>query len=149
LRYDNLSFGNVAAYASFAGFTVSADWIGGALNGQLQMRPQGGASESAVITGVTYRMGPWTMGASYAQVDSQGDARLTGISQRHETEYAAGGAYNIAPGMFLVGEYMYTQRHQGGFDFATNTVATPAGLLTGAGRNGKGQGLMFAMAMNW
>jgi predicted porin len=147
-RYDNLSFFNAAAYASFAGFTISGDWIGGALNGQLAMRPQGGASESAVITGVTYRLGPWTLGASYAQVDSQGDARLTGLSQRHESEYAFGGSYNVAPGMFLVGEYMYTQRHQGGFDFIAGTAAGAGGAPV-ATRDAKGQGLMFAVAMNW
>ncbi len=62
------------------------------------------------------------LGAEVGLIDTQGDARLTGVSQRHEYEVAFGGNYKLAPGVQLVGEYMYTHRHQGGFDFATNTL---------------------------
>jgi hypothetical protein len=43
--------------------------------------------------------------------------------------------------MYLVGEYMYEFRHQGGFDFVAGAVA--------ATRDIHGQGLMFSTVVNW
>jgi hypothetical protein len=161
LAYDNLSFFEAAAYASvssgFGTLTYSIDYIGGALNGQLAMRPKGGAPENGVVTGLTLNNGPITLGVETAFVDSQGNANLTGISQRHEWEVAFGGNYNLAPGIYLVGEYMYTQRHQGEFDFANNAVATGPVSTTGAVGGGNGlstrdaraQGIMFSTVVNW
>ena len=80
-------------------------------------------------------------------MDSQGSGNLTGVSQRREFGVAFGGNYNVAPGLYLVGEYMYQYRHQGDFDFANNTAGTPAnGLGT---RDAKGQGVMFSTVVNW
>jgi hypothetical protein len=140
-RYDNLSFVNAAAAVSFAGVTVAADYIGGALNGQLNMRPQGGVSENAVVSGVTYQNGPMILGAEVGIVNSQGDARLTNISQRRELEVAFGGTYTLAPGLALVAEYQYAQRHQGGFDFNTGTIGTT--------RDIHGQALSIATVVTW
>jgi hypothetical protein len=84
-------------------------------------------------------------------VESQGDARLVGISQRHEYEIAFGGNYKLAPGVQLVGEYMYAHRHQGGFDFGTNTLGQP-GAATTAGtttRDAQGQSFLFATVLTW
>src|SRR6202034_4598794 len=92
--------------------------IGGAVNGQLAERPTGGVGTNAVTAGLTYANGPWILGTSIGLIDTQGDARLTGVSQRHEYEVAFGGAYRLAPGVQLVGEYQYAHRHQGGFDFS-------------------------------
>lgn len=120
VRYDNLSFYKAGVALTAFNTTIAADYIGGAVNGQLAMRPTGGASMNAVVTGITYANGPLVLGAEVGLVDSQGDARLVGISQRHEYEAAFGGSYKLAPGIQVVGEYMYTHRHQGGFDFANN-----------------------------
>jgi hypothetical protein len=144
MKYDNLSFATVAAAASFSGFTVAADYIGGALNGQLAMRPQGGAPENAVVTGITYQNGPIILGLEAAWVDSQGDVRLTKITQRHEWEIAFGGTYTLAPGLQLVGEFMHTERHQGGFDFRTNGLG--AGGTTS---NGQANKLLFSTVVSW
>src|SRR6185312_15944049 len=122
-RFDNLSFVSAAAYLRFdtgmGKLTWAIDYIGGALNGQLAMRPTGGASENAVVTGLTYNNGPLTLGAQFGIVESQGSNSLTSVSQRHEWEVAFGGNYNLAPGLYLVAEYQYESRHQGGFDFFT------------------------------
>jgi hypothetical protein len=145
VKYDNLSFVTGGVYVSYAGFTVAADYIGGAINGQLGMRPQGAPSMNAVTGGVTYTTGPLTVGVTAGVIDHQGDVRLTGISQRHEFEVAFGGNYKLAPGLALVAEYMYTQRHQGGFDFVTG-----ARSLSGAGtRDAKAQGLLFGTVVTW
>jgi hypothetical protein len=145
-RYDNLSFVAAAAYASMTlgsgSLTYSIDYIGGALNGQLAMRPTGGVSEQGGVTGLLYKNGPLTLGAETLLVNSQGDVRLTGISQRHEWEVAFGGNYNVAPGLYLVGEYMYQYRHQGGYDFNTGSVATGT-------RDAHGQGILFSTVVNW
>jgi hypothetical protein len=74
-------------------------------------------------------------------VFSQGSANLTGISQRREFEVAIGGNYNIAPGLYLVGEYQFEARHQGGFDFVAGAV--------GPTRDSHGQGITFSTVVNW
>jgi hypothetical protein len=103
------------------------------------------------MTGITYTSGSISLGAQIGLIDTQGDARLTGVSQRHEYEVAFGGTYKAAPGVQLVGEYMYMHRHQGGFDFATNTLGTPGGSATAGTttRDAQGQGFMFATVLTW
>ena len=142
LKYDNLSFVSTGAALTYSGFTLAANYIGGALNGQLAMRPTGGAPENAVVVGMTYANGPWTIGLESGIVDSQGDARLTKISQRHEWEVAFGGTYSVAPGVGLVAEYIHTERHQGNFNFVT-------GRADGATRDARAQTLLFATVVNW
>ena len=143
LRYDNLNFVNAALKVEVpsVGLTWAIDYIGGALNGQLSMRPTGGAPMNAVVTGLVYRNGKWVFGAEVGIVESQGQANLTKISQRKETEFAIGGTYNAAPGLAFVLEYMHTERHQGQFDFVTGTN-------TGT-RDVKGNGLTFATIVTW
>jgi hypothetical protein len=159
-RFDNLSFVSAAAYLTFdtgvGKITGAIDYIGGALNGQLGMRPSGGAPMNAVVAGITYNNGPLTLAVQSGVVESQGANSLTAISQRHEWEIAFGGNYNLAPGLYLVGEYMYTYRHQSGFDFFTgaNGVGSTGAAGTNAFRAGltrdaKGQALMFATVVNW
>jgi hypothetical protein len=146
--YDNLSFLEAAGYATLdtgvGKVTASVDWIGGALNGQLAMRPSGGAPESAIVSGLLYKNGPLTLGAEAAFVWSQGAQQLTGITQRREFEVAFGGNYNLAPGLFLVAEYMYEYRHQGGFDFVAGAVSP-----NGSTHDSKAQGVLFSTVVNW
>jgi hypothetical protein len=150
LRYDNLSFYKAGVAITAMSVTVAADYIGGRVNGQLSMSPTGGVDMNAVVTGITYANGPMTLGAEIGIIDSQGDARLTGLTQRHEYEVAFGGAYKLAPGVQLVGEYMYTARHQGGFDFATGALGqTVGGVVNGRTNDAKGQGLLFATVLTW
>jgi hypothetical protein len=142
LRYDNLGFYQAGVAITAASLTASVDYIGGAVNGQLAMRPTGGVNENGLLGGLTYANGPITLGAQYGIVESQGDARLTGVSQRHEYVIAMGGNYKLAPGVNLVGEYMYTARHQGGFDFAQSSATVGT-------RDGKSQGVLFSTVLTW
>jgi Gram-negative porin len=150
LHYDNLNFYKFGVAVTAMNFTLAADYIGGAINGQLAMRPAGGAPMSALVTGVTYANGPWMAGVQIGWANSQGEADLTGLTQRHEFGVATGGTYRVAPGLQLVAEYTYTMRHQGGFDFASNslgagTTATTAGLT----RDARGQGLVLSTILTW
>ncbi len=149
LRYDNLSFYTAGLAVTAYDVTAAADYIGGAVNGQLAMRPTGGAPTNAVITGLTYARGPITLGAEVGLINTQGDARLTGISQRRESEISLGGNYKVAPGLQLVAEYTYMQRHQGGYDFnqgALGNAGAGPGTVT---RDAKGQGIEFATVLTW
>jgi hypothetical protein len=143
--YDNLSFEEIAGYAALdtgvGKFTYSLDWIGGALNGQVAMRPTGGAPENATLTGLMWNQGPLTLGSQVGLIFSQGAQQLTGVSQRREFEMAFGGTYSLAPGIFLVAEYQYEQRHQAGFDFLAGTV--------GPTRDVHGQGITISTVVNW
>jgi hypothetical protein len=151
LRYDNLSFYKAGLAVTAANITLAADYIGGAVNGTLSMRPTGGAPMNAVMTGITYAGGPITLGAQVGVVDSQGDARLTNVSQRHEYQVAFGGTYKVAPGLQLVGAYLYNHRHQGGFDFATNALGQPSPTATAgtSTRDAQSQGFVFATVLTW
>jgi hypothetical protein len=141
IRYDNLNFYKAGLAVTAANVTAAVDYIGGAVDGALGMRPTGGASMNAVVAGLTYANGPITLGVDVGFVNSQGAAQLTGISQRREEEFAFGGNYKLAPGVQLVGEYMYTQRHQGDFNFNTGTA--------GSTQDAKGQGVMFSTVLTW
>jgi hypothetical protein len=144
LRYDNLSFYKAGIAVTAFNLTAAVDYIGGAVNGQLAERPTGGVNENAITAGLTYFNGPISLGVTWGVIDSQGDARLTGVSQRHEYEVAFGGTYKLAPGLQLVGEYQYAHRHQGGFDFSQGAPG-----LNGATRDAQYQGLTFMTVMNW
>ena len=140
--FDNLNFYKFGAAVTVLNTTFAADYIGGQVNGQLANRPTGGANMNAVVTGVTYANGKLSLGAEIGIVNSQGSNNLVGISQRREFEVATGGAYSLAPGISLVGEYQYEQRHQGDFNFATNV----AGAGTG---DAHGQSFLFATVLTW
>jgi hypothetical protein len=144
LRYDNLSFYKAGVAVTTFDVTAAVDYIGGAVNGALAERPTGGVSQNAVTAGLTYAKGPWTLGATWGVIDSQGDARLTGISQRHEYEVAFGGNYKLAPGIQLVAEYQYAHRHQGGFDFASGAPG-----VDGTTRDAQYQGLTLGTVLTW
>ena len=144
LRYDNLNFYKAGIAVTAFNLTAAVDYIGGAVNGQLAERPTGGVGTNAVTTGLTYGNGPIIMGVTLGLIDTQGDARLTGISQRHEYEAAFGGTYRLAPGVQLVGEYQYAHRHQGGFDFSQGAPG-----LDGLTRDAQYQGLTFGTVMTW
>jgi hypothetical protein len=144
LRYDNLSFYKVGVAVTALNVTAAVDYIGGAVNGQLSERPTGGAPTNAVIAGLTYIKGPITLAATFETIDTQGDARLTGLTQRHEFGTAIGGNYRLAAGVQLVAEYQYLQRHQGGFDFNTGAPG-----LNGVTRDARLQGVTFATVLTW
>jgi hypothetical protein len=159
-KYDNLNFFETAAYVKFdtgvGTLTGAIDYIGGAMNVQLAMRPTGGVPESAYLPSLMYANGPLTAEIEAGFVNSQGSAALTSVSQRREFEFAVGGAYNVAPGLYLVLEYQYDYRHQGGFDFANNGlgagttgVAGTAGWKAGLTRDAHAQGVLFSTVVNW
>jgi hypothetical protein len=149
IHYDNLSFFQAGAAVTFANFTGAVSYIGGRYDGQISMTSTGGAPEDAVLYGLTYANGPLTAGIDLGMINSQGDVRLTKISQRHEVEAGFGGAYKLAPGLQVVAEYQYVQRHQGGFDFAQGALGNAGGGAGTYTHDAHGQGVLFATVLTW
>lgn len=144
-RYDGLSFGNAGIAVTYAGLTVGGNWIGGAVNGQAALRPTGGVGTQGWLVGALYKKGPLSVGASFESVDSQGAVQLTGISQRHEIGVDAGISYTIAPGLVGWVEYIYQQRHQGGFNFASGSATSSPGAFNDV----RSQGLELGTSVFW
>ena len=143
-EYDNLNFGSAGVALTYAGFTVAGNFIGGAINGRMAARPSGGAGTTAYLVGAQYQVPgvPMTVGAVFASIDSQGAVAMTGRSQRHEYEFSFGGSYTLAPGMVLFADYLYQNRKQSGWNFASGTA--------GAANNSvQGQGVVFGTQMTW
>ena len=63
-KYDGLNFGSGGVALTYAGFTLGANAIGGRLNGQLALAPQGGVPEVAYTVGLKYVTGPLTVGVA-------------------------------------------------------------------------------------
>jgi Gram-negative porin len=144
LRYDDIGFYQAGVAVSMANFTLAADYMGGDVDGQLSLNPSGGTKMNAYVVGLTYANGPLVLGAMFESVNSQGDARMVDVSQRHEIGLAVGGNYKLAPGIQLVAEYQYEQRHQGGFDFNQGTLG-----VNGRTVDGRGQGMLFGTVVSW
>jgi hypothetical protein len=119
-RYDGtfhgLSAGFVGAAVTWAGFTLAGAWQGGQYNGTMALEPNNGVGANAWVASIFYSSGPYSIGTTYYQFDSQGAIGLSGLSQRHEDAFGIGGTYSIAPGLLFAWEYLYGQRHQAGFD---------------------------------
>jgi len=125
-KYDGFNFGNGGIALTYAGFTLGANAIGGRLNGQLALAPQGAVPEVAYTIGLKYVAGPLTMGVAGEIGWYQGDVRLTGLTQRRGRGINVGVDYTVAPGFLVFADYMYQEVHQGGFDFVTQAIGTSA-----------------------
>jgi len=125
-KYDGLNFGSGGVALTYAGFTLGANAIGGRLNGQLALAPQGGAPEVAYTVGLKYVAGPLVMGVAGEIGWYQGDVRLTGLTQRRARGLLAGVDYTVAPGFLVFADYMYQEVYQGGYNFGTGGVGSSA-----------------------
>jgi len=146
--YKNLSFGQGGAAVTIGPVTLNGAIIGGAVNGIGALQPSGGVHAVSWMGGATYSTGPFTIGASYYQYDSQGSPAMVGISQRHEDAFAAGMTYGIAPGLVLWVSYLYGTRHQGDYNFATGAAGTPSDPQYGY-NNVKSQAAAIGTMIKW
>ena len=124
-NYDGLSFGSGGIALTYAGFTVGGNVIGGRLNGQLALAPQGGTPEVAYLLGAKYVAGPLTVGIVAENGTYQGAQQMVGLSQRRGRGIDFGASYTVAPGYTVWAEYMYQDIYQGGVNLVTGAVGTP------------------------
>lgn len=120
LQFNGYSVGNLGATVSFAGFTVGGDLSYGESNFDYALQPRGGRNEFAWMVGAQYGAGPFVVGASYFHTQYSGEWAVDpAVVSRtaNDTGIAAGGTYQLVPGMALYLSYLYGQRHQTGWDF--------------------------------
>ena len=140
--YKNLSIFSGGATVTYAGVTVGGNTVLGNFNQvsgyTFQLEPNGGQAAIGWLAGAQYSAGPLTIGASYFQFNTTGDlpggidagsgATITAdgltTGQQSNLGFAAGATYTLVPGVNLFLDYDYGQRHQGGFDFASNLAGT-------------------------
>jgi len=143
-QYDALNFGSAGVALTYEGFTLGANFLGGSVNGRMAAAPSGGSGTTAYLVGAQYQIPgiPMVVGGVFMSVDSQGAVAMTGLSQRKEYAVSFGGSYTLAPGMVLFADYLYQNRKQSGWNFASGTA--------GAANNSvQGQGVVFGTQMTW
>ena len=132
---------------AFQGLAVNAAFSDGRYNpGNNGLTPTGGVNTVGTLIGVGYSNGPWVTGTNIAFLDWQGNAQYTHISQRHEFAFTYMVGYKLAPGINLAAEYLYIQKHQGGFNFYTAGANT---TTTRVGNDIHAQGMTFATILSW
>ncbi|MGI4944232.1 MAG: hypothetical protein ACRYHQ_27370 [Janthinobacterium lividum] len=134
LNYDGLNMGDFGIAVTYGGLSVGGKYQLGRYNGQFNLAPKGVPDAEAWLAGASYTIGPFIMGAHYLAYNSAGDVQSAFRGrQRREDGIAAGATYSLAPGLSLFLSYIWTQRKQNGYDFATgatSTVALPGGVST-------------------
>jgi len=141
-QFNGLNFGDGGMVLTYGGLTVGGHVMAGDFNGVLALQPKGGVAANAWLLGAQYAAGPLTAGASYYVYQSQGSPLTVGIAQRVERGLALGATYNLAPGLQLIGSYLYGTRHQGDFNFATGAVGP-------ANNNVQSELLSAALLVKW
>jgi len=150
ISYNGLNLADFGAALTYAGVQIGAhaqtgdfnNSLAGGEGSALALAPKGGKPATAFVTGVSYKLGPAVVGASYLSVDSQGafGSQLTsaggvppiiiGLGQRHEDGVAAGATYKLRPSIALFLSYLYGERKQAGYDFVTGAAGATANNAT-------------------
>ena len=151
--YNNLSVFNAGAAVTYAGFTLGANWIGGAMNGQYALKPAGGANLNATTASLQYVTGALTLGVTGSVDTAQGAGQvgtssLVGRTQLGEQQISTGGRYVIAPGLSVSADYIYMQRRQNGYNFQTATI-NPNGSAFNTNSQTRAQSVVLGVAVNW
>jgi predicted porin len=126
-KYNDISAGDFGLVLTVAGLSVGGHFLGGQINNVNSTNPQGAPQSTAWMVGVQYATGPFVVGTSYYNYQEQGNAALTGVSQRYTDAFDVGGTWNAAPGLYFFAQYMWGQQHQGAFNFLTGAVNGSAG----------------------
>jgi predicted porin len=144
--YDNLNVYQLGGQVTFAGLTLGANIKGGQVEDNYTFKPKGGRDALAYIIGASYVIGPYVVGASYFNSQSNGGYVPGGkVIARTLSEYgvAVGGNYVISPDLSLFTQYMYGHRHQPGNSFGVTQV--PANTKG----NSQGQVIAIGATLKW
>jgi hypothetical protein len=146
-NYKNLKIGSGGIAATFSGITVGGNLIGGNMNGQLALEPQGGAPLFGFLFGAKYVSGPFTIGAVAEEFWMQGQPQLAGISQYRGRGLSTGLSYTVAPGYQIFGEYLWNDQTQSARNFVTGAFGVQAGSQFN--NNIKAQGFVVGNVVNF
>ena len=145
--FNDLAIGSAGVAATFAGFTVGGNVVGGQMNGQLGLQPKGGAPLVGILAGVKYVAGPFTVGVVGEEFWEQGSVNLSGITQLRARGIDVGGSYTVAPGFTVFAEYLWNDQTQGARNFVTGAFGTQPG--SNLNNNIKGQGFLVGNVVNF
>ena len=145
--FNDLAIGSAGIAATFAGFTVGGNVVGGQMNGQLGLQPKGGAPLFGVLAGVKYVAGPFTVGVVGEEYWEQGNVNLSGITQLRARGIDVAGSFTVAPGFTVFAEYLWNDQTQGARNFVTGAVGTAAG--SNLNNNIRGQGFLVGDVVNF
>jgi hypothetical protein len=145
--YNDLAIGSAGIAATFAGFTVGGNVVGGQMNGQLGLQPKGGAPLFGVLAGVKYVAGPFTVGVVGEEYWEQGNVNLSGITQLRARGIDVAGSFTVAPGFTVFAEYLWNDQTQGARNFVTGAIGTAAG--SNLNNNIRGQGFLVGDVVNF
>lgn len=144
---------NAGVTVAFGGLAVGGDVYTGSVNpnGSRNTAPvvSGGRDSTSFVLGTSYAFGPFIVGASYLNVNRQGNnwqdlagATAASVGGMREWGAAVGGTYAWAPGAALSLTYIYGERHQRGVNLYTTASST-------AGNNTHAQGLILTNVFTW
>ena len=152
-RYDgtfkNLAIGNGGIALTYADFTFGGNVIGGNMNGQLGLQPNGGAALFGYLLGVKYVNGPFMIGIVGEEYWDQGNVNLSGISEARNRGLSTGFAYTIAPGYTAFVEYVWGDQYQNfnNFNNGNNLNGTAQGAFSKSNNNWHGQSLLIGQVI--
>ncbi|MCW3473782.1 porin [Limobrevibacterium gyesilva] len=139
-KMDGLNVGDIGMTVTYAGLTIGGTYQTGRFNGAYAAVPAAKKDGNVWLAGVTYQIGPYTVGANYYNYISAGSASVT--DGRVENGIAAGAIYTLAPGVNLYASYVYGDRRQNNFNFVT-------GAPGAAFNRTHGQAFALGTALNW
>ena len=123
-KFVGWSIGSAGIAATFGGFTVGGNVIGGLKNSYASPMPQNGVHQLGAIIGAKYVNGPWTVGIAAMEYWDQGNVQMTGISQHRARGINPGFSYTVAPGYQIYGEYLWNDQTQNGVNQITGAVGS-------------------------
>jgi hypothetical protein len=143
--YKGLNLGDVGASIQYNKvISVGGNVMFGAFNNEWGLQPVGGSSALAYVVGVKYTIPqiPMTLGTYYFNYRFNGltTARPAGVGERTDQGLDVGAVYGMGPGVVLLAEYAWGQRHQTGYDFLTGA--------TGSGSENTVTAQVFTMGMS-
>jgi hypothetical protein len=122
--YKRLGIYTIGGQISFAGFMLGANVKDGQVNNGYTFLLPGQRRAIDYLISAEYAMGPAIVGAYYFSNQSAGAHLASNTVARTEQDngVAVGANYAVTPNLGLFVTYLYGQRKQIGFDFATNAV---------------------------
>ena len=131
-QFAGLRVADFGLVLTYGGLNIGGKYMVGRFNnGGLGLVPRGLAGGEAALLGASFTTGPVIVGAHALYYKSAGDLGNAALGrQRVEHGFAAGGTYNLAPGLAIYLSYVFSERKQNGFNFITGqgvTATSPAG----------------------
>jgi hypothetical protein len=129
-KYKGWSIVAGGARVTYGPFAIGGNVNFGQINNNNGLIRQGQKNGTNIVAGAQYTIGQLIFGGQYINELNGGQYNSNATYTRsmlHETGYALGGAYDIAPGFTAYGTVAYFQRHQFGTGFVAGTSNTSVG----------------------